>query len=238
MQLDHSRDHLVWANTEKIVLVSTRSLGDMVDDVPRVRRHLVGVKEQAASMGAYTAGDVLFYVPSPVLPAALGTPKPGDIVIDGDQVRYTVLSVDARRRDRNSVQTYKLQARDLSVQYQLEDRITIETPQRELDAAGARVITGWKAKYPLLPAKVQPTGDAQAEERGMRGGKTTYTVIVDRQVKVAIGEDRIKWVKGLVESGGTTAEPLDTDTIYLDIIAYKSPELVTELPVIEATVGP
>lgn len=238
MQLDQSQDFRVWDNTETLTYVSTQQAGDQVDAVRHVRRHLVGVKEAAASAGAYTAGDVLFYVPRVALRLELGEPKPGDVLLDDEQVRWTVLGVDKRKRDRRAPQTYKLQARDLRLAFQLEDLVTIETPARSLDATGARVVA-WVPKYELLPAKVQQLAEAESEERGLRGSKVTYSVTVDRQIKVTLGEDRIVWRKGLLASAGATAVPDDSDPpVHLDITGYRNPERLDELPVMDAEVRP
>ncbi|MDO8472576.1 MAG: hypothetical protein Q7T05_02020, partial [Dehalococcoidia bacterium] len=128
MQMSQESDYLCWDQTEVLHWTSRRRAaagGDMTATIHHVRRHMVGVKEAATSGGAYSSGDVLFFVPAAVLPESIGEPKMADWIADDQGVRYTALSVDHRRRDSKRVQTYKVQARDLTIVFELLDIITI-----------------------------------------------------------------------------------------------------------------
>lgn len=237
VQMNMALDFLVWDNLETCTLVSRRSTGDMSDTIASVRRHQVTTKEAAASYGAYMDGDVFFYVARRRVSEAIGEPKIGDMVIDDEDNRFTVLAVDHRKRDKAQAQTFRLQGRNLSVVFDLRDLITIEVPVRTLDSSGVRTLV-WATKYDFLPGRVQKLSEEVAEERGLRGFQAVYEVTVDREVTVT-SEDRIKWIPGLVESpGGQATTPHGEAAVYLDIRQYREAESLGSLPVIQAVVPP
>lgn len=220
MQLDLSREDLLWDNVERVSLQRTRKAGSLQDSIDNVLKHAVSIREQLASGGVYQAGDVSFYLADRLLSPDLRPPKPGDKVTDARGTVWTILSVDARRQDKAGTQLWKLTTRNLSIHYDLRDLVTIETPVFSVDSSGAR-LPGWSTSYRNIPARVQLLTQAQADERGIRGGKGTYVVVVDREVDVLAGKDRIPWEGG-----------------YLQVVGYHNAERIDELPVIDAEAVP
>jgi hypothetical protein len=229
--------------TETVVWTSRRRAGaggDQVDSIHAVRRHQVSIKESAQSGGAYAAGDVVFRAHRANLPKSFDeTPKMGDWLADDKGVRYTIIAVDRRRRDATDYQSYRIQARDLRIHFDLQDTITIETPVMALTKTGAGEVTNWETKYRDLAARVQKLTEATAEERAILGTKGSYAVTLEREVIVTM-RDRIN-VGGPVDhkrpafEGG---EALRTPARYLQIVGYRAAESITELPVIEAEEQP
>lgn len=224
--MDVSLEHQTWDNVEPVYLEIGRGASQAqrgrlssTDYVPVAKRTFVTTKEAAASGGVYTTGDLSWSLPAVVLTPGV-QPKPGDVVIDSDQVRWTVLAVD-RRRWR---QRWKLTCRNLTIAYDLRDKIDVQRATLASDSAGAPLKTfppaGGAVLYRGLTCRVQPLTADVVEERGIRGKETHYDVTVDRQVSVDT-EDRIVW-----------------NGVILDIVGYRQPELITELPVIEATAKP
>ena len=242
MNLDLSDEWLVWDQLEPVTLTSTRRTGPVHEQVSNVRKKAVTVKDAAVSFGAYQHGDTFFYVPAVLLGSTFGDPKPGDVVLDGNQDRYTVLQVEVRRKDGFRAQTYKLTARNLAIAFDLKDSIDIESPIMMLDKAGANYVTNWEIRYRDLPARVQKISDALAEERGIKGFKGTFQVTLDRQVIVA-AHDRVAWYGTLMniertEFHGQLGRDTNAPVKYLAIVGVKNPEHIAELPVLDCEESP
>jgi hypothetical protein len=165
--------------------------------------------------------------------------KPGDVVVALDDPplaksgnRWTVIDAAWNRLK----QTWRLTTRNLALVVGMSDEIQIERATLSTDAAGAPVktfpvpvppaaaglpytFTGGIILYRLI-ARVQPQRTQVDEERGIRGPKTLYDVIVPQQVLIST-EDRIRW-------GGQ----------YLEIVGYRQAERIDELPIVEAALLP
>jgi len=214
-----SRDCLVWDNTSSVVLERTRGKSAMSDYLNGVKRRALRVSELLASQGAYVGGDVRWHIPAAFL-TELVQLKPADVVVDEDGERWTAIDVALNKNK----QTWALTCRNLRISIGLEDKIDIERPQIIYDAAGAVLRiwppTGGLAIYRKIRAKVQLLSKEHAEERGLRGYKNAYAVVVEKQLSLET-HDRIKWT----DSGATR---------YLRIETQRNPELITELPVLDA----
>jgi len=233
--IDMSDDFRIWDNPEAVILESTRrTIVPLGADPSRTRdrRHEIGVvptakrraltnRELLASGGVYTGQDLIWLLPQQVMTQGL-TPKPADVVIDGQGNRWTVLEVFWGKWK----QTWRLTTRDLVLAHALRDKITIERATRVYDAAGvpAKLFPpdGGKVLYANLPARVQLQNESIVEERGIRGTQYNFTVVVDRELDLDVAEDRIV---------------LEDDRI-LDITGYRNAHLITELPVVEAAWKP
>lgn len=226
MQLDLSSEHLTWDNVESVYLESDRGASldqrsrlSSTDFVPVAKRRALSRREQTPSAGGYTAGRLVWHIPAAVLTPGV-VPKVGDVVIDFEQQRWTVTEADLQRNR----QRWQLVCLNLSITYDLRDTIDVQRAALSHDAAGAPVKTfppaGGTVPYRALPCRVQLVSAGIVDARGIRGAQRTYTVIVDRQIAVDT-EDRILW-RGQV----------------LDITGYRNPELITELPVLDAILKP
>ena len=221
-------ESMAWDNLQAVTYVSRRDGADMVAVVENVKGHQVSVREAATSFGAYQAGDWRANITRRHLPANIDDPKPGDYVVTADDQRWTVLTVDHRRRDKNGTQLFGVNARNLAVYYDLRDLITVQMPEMTLDAAGAMQKT-WKAKYVNISAKVQKISETVAEERAIRGLKGTYQVFVDRELHLS-NQERIAWTPK--ERG--VDQPHASAPRFLEIVGYHNAERIDEIPVIDA----
>lgn len=231
--LDMSQDYLVWdhpsGKPEQVTVESARRSDPFVpapvnanapETVKVAKFRALTVREQAASGGAYTARDRVCLIPAAVLrPDKVF--KPADVVIRGDDSRWTALEVGLNKWQ----QTWRLVCRDLAVEFELDDTIDVERATINYDASGAVVKTfppdGGKVLYGNVRCRVQKRAEETVDERGIRGERTSYDVIVERQMDLNSTEDRLKW-RGL----------------YLDNVRVRAAELITELPVIEAVLRP
>lgn len=168
---------------------------NQADVISVAKRRALTRKELAASQGAYQAGDLVWLLPAAVLPSWLlaDPPKPGDVVIprapqaDAGS-RYTALDVTAGKY----LQTYRLTTRNLAIAYDLRDQIVIERPEHVTDESGAiRQLypsgpppNGGEVLYANLLCKVHLEHEDIAEERGIRGPRRVYSIIVSREVAV------------------------------------------------------
>lgn len=196
--------------------------GETGDYLYPVKRRAVNQREQVASGGVYTGADLVWLLPAAVIPAGL-IPKPADVIVDDEGTRWTALSVE---RNKNR-QTWRLTTRNLALAHQLDHTIDIQRADLGTDAAGGLVRfwpdsspSGGSTPYAGISARVQLKTKEEVDQRGMRGFKETYEVTVDRQVKLTTN-DRIKWT-------------LAGDMVYLDISGLHNPELIDQLPVIDA----
>ena len=72
----------------------TRPGSSTATDVAHALRRSVRTREAEESEGRYTASDVAWHLPAAELTAA---PRPGDVIVDGDGQRWTVLDVQEAR---------------------------------------------------------------------------------------------------------------------------------------------
>lgn len=192
------------------------------------KRRALSQHELFASNGVYTGNDLVWLVPVEMAPQLKC--KPADVVVDFQDNRWTVLDASL-----NTWRTwYRLTCRNLSLHFDLRDKLDIEHPAQEIDAAGAYVQrfptgpapNGGEVLYRDLACRVQPTSDDIVDGRGIRGEQINYHIVVDRQLVVDVAKDRVRWL----DSKGTVH--------YLDITRYVNAESISELPVIEALEKP
>jgi hypothetical protein len=226
-------DPSVWDNYETISLTSTRTTaasgGSLIDADILAKGRAPTFKEQAKSGGVYTSQDKVWLVP--VLNTTFTALKPADTVTDADGNVWTVLEA--------ALNTWKsfwrLMTRNLVLAFDLKDQISIQRATITYDAAGAPV-RAWpdnnvagvsvagSTPYGQVAARVQLLRQEEAEERGLRGKKSFYDVIIGQQVVLALaGQDRVKWL----------TVPASAPTAYLDIDKLRDPLRIDELPVLE-----
>lgn len=231
MQLDLSQDYRSWDNTVQVSYVNTLNTGSQTDTIPVAKRRPISQYEMAASNGAYQAGDVLFLIPGPLLVNA--EPKPADQVIDDEGTVFTVLSADGGKLDKaGEYQTWKITTRNVAVAFGLNDVVNIERSAIDYDTTGSATrawpsdggAQGGKVIYSKLACRVQPESAEIAEERGLKGQETRYTIFVSRQLDLLdVRECRAAWLQA-------NKKP----AIYLDLLAYRNAQKIGELPMIEA----
>lgn len=220
MRTDLSADHLCWDGTEGVTLeVTKRTAPDLVP-VAVAKRRAVRASQRSPSGGVYAGYELRWLLPA--RETAGVTPKPGDVIEDDQAERWTVLTVEANRLR----QTFACGCVNLVLALDLRDTVVIERASIAPDAAGVPVKSfppaGGRDLY-VVAARVQEVTREVAEERGVRYAKERYEVTVDRQLRdLDAGEDRLRWV----DPAGVTR--------YLDIVDYRNPERIDELPVLTA----
>lgn len=235
-----SLDYLSWDGTESVTYESARRPTDspalsrqlrnpsQADMIPVAKRRALTRRELAASLGSYTAGDRVWLLPAAVLPSWL-SPKPGDVVVDSAAARWTALEVQTNKGE----QTYRLTCRNLTLVFELRDSIDIERASVIYDGAGAAIKQfptgpgprGGQVLYTGLVCRVQLATQQIAEERGIRGFRGTYAIIVEREVTVT-NEDRIR-----LRTASTDGLAAGS---YLEIRDYHQAQTIDNLSVIAA----
>jgi hypothetical protein len=224
--MDLSQEHKGWDNVEPLTWeisrggpVEVRSQLAQQDSIPVAKRRATTYREQVSSGGVYLSSDVVWHIPAAVLTPG-NQPKMGDVLIDQDGGRWTILDIQLARWK----QRWQCTTRNLSVVYGLNDYIDIQARGITHDAAGATILLwppdGGSVSYPKLPCRVQLRQESQATGRGLRGKQLAYDIIVDRQIVIST-EDRILW-NGKI----------------LDVTGYRAAESITELPIVEAVLRP
>lgn len=126
----------------------TRPGGDASTAVGHALRRAVGTREMEASAGRYTAGDVVWHLPGGELSES---PGPGDVIVDGDGHRWTVLDV---RRTAGDLR-WRCVARNLAIVHGLDRFVDVQKATYAKGDAGAET-PAWKTWRTGLRAKIQP----------------------------------------------------------------------------------
>jgi len=233
-------DYVSWDNTESVVYESARRPVDspalarelrnpnVLDVISIAKRRALSSREIQASLGAYTGGDRVWLLPVAVFPTSI-VPKVSDVVVDADGTRWTALEVQLNKFG----QTHRLTCRALSIAFALRDKADIERPYTNYDEAGAAIKhfptgpgpRGGTVAYQGLVCRVQLMTEQIADERGIRGFKGAYAIIVEREV-VVTNEDRIR-----LTQDSTDGLPAGT---YLEVRDYHQAQTIDNLAVIAA----
>ncbi len=236
-------DYLSWDNVEPATLEVARRPVDNPSltrqlrnpnqsyDLPITKWRALSRKELAASFGAYTGGDRICLVPRAILSQDIAEIKPGDVLRRTalDDSRWTTLDVQTNKFG----QTFRLSMRNLVLAFDLRDKIDIERAHTVYDPAGAAIKQfptgpgprGGIMAYQGLAARVQLMTEQIADERGIRGFKGSYMVILEREV-VVTNEDRIR-----LTQDSTDGLPAGT---YLEIRDYHQAQTIDNLAVVAA----
>lgn len=174
---DLKTDYLIWDNREPVSHVSTRRTGDVTTDVSDAKRRALTFKEIVGSGGVYTGKDVAWLLPFELMAGA--EPKPGDRIVDGDAVSWTVLEAPL-----NTWRTwYRCACRNLVLAYDLRDTAALMRPANNRDAAGGRVpdyaaVSGAGS----LPVRVQETEAVVEDRNGKRQATRKFTGVVGQRI--------------------------------------------------------
>lgn len=235
-------DYRIWDGAVTVTLEVPRRTPPRVDTDPHLRKGVfadpyadslvqqtvvvewafpraITTRDQMASGGAYTPADRNWFLPSPKMPVGF-TPTVGNVVVEENGTRWTAINVDRQRLGT----VWKLTCKDLPLAFGLRDEIDVQRAAISYDAAGVAVKAfppdGGATIYPRLAARVVQQRQEVMEGRGIRGPKTTYEVIVAKQLGITT-EDRILW-----------------NGQYLDVTGYRNAERLDELPIVEAVHNP
>lgn len=215
MRIDMSADHLCWDNTEAVTVEVPARKSPRAFAVAVAKGRAVRGRERSPSGGVYLGFEKRWLLPARLVPAGESI-APACVVVDEEQTRWTVLTAEQNK----AKQTWALGCVNLTLALDLRETVLIERATISYDAAGAAVKDSWRTLY-AAQARVQETERESNEALGVRSQRERYEVTVDRQMPdVDVAEDRIKWV----DRGVTRC---------LDIVAYRRPERIDELPVLE-----
>lgn len=124
------------------------------------------VRRQVDTFGRFTAGDVVWRLPTARLPAA---PQLGDVLLDAAGGRWTVLEVEQPPLG----VCWRCTARDLVLAYSLDDSVAVLEPVYAKGCGGAAEAT-WTVWRTGVRAAVQPIRDAPTLVHGTR--RTAFRV--------------------------------------------------------------
>lgn len=200
LTLDYSDDYLVFDCLEPVVLERSRRRDHRQgDDSPMVTWQKVPVEKALrkelseqdiiASGGALSSQDLVWLIPKNLLEVQ---PNKGDVVVDeAESRRWTVLTFSFSQLN----EIWELSCRDLGITYDLSDLCDIERASSFRDDSGTPVKRfppeGGEVLHSRLPCRLQPLQSEIAEEKGVRGFRTTYDLILDREIDIT-NEDRVK----------------------------------------------
>lgn len=217
MNLDLSAEYLCWDGTEAVVYEQTTKADARRFTVPIVKGRNIRGRERSPSGGVYAGYERNFHVPQRLLPDSFDGCKPGDVVVDAGETRWTVLTAEWDRLK----QRWQLGTVNLVLANDLQDVLVIERASLSYDDAGAAVKRFNVTLY-TLAARVQSLTKEIADERGERYDKGRWEAIVSSQIPlVDIAEDRARWI-----------DPTGA-VVYFDLTGVRNSERIDELPVIE-----
>jgi hypothetical protein len=212
LDLDFSEDYLVWDKTETVTLRTQTDPGfyEQLWDLTALRGQ-PSQKERAPTAGVYTGFDLLWCVPGRLLPVDV-VPRPADIVRDGTETDWTVLSLDHDRLD----DVWQLYSVNLVLAHGLKDTVTVWAPGTSQDAAGSRK-PSFSASSGSYAARIQLVNEEPTEERGKRLHKRSYEIYLAAEVAGLTHEWQIRDAAG---------------TVY-QVTRYRNRSRIDELSVVE-----
>ena len=188
----------------------TRPGSSATTEVTHALRRPIRTREAEKSEGRYTASDVVWHLPSSEISTP---PRPGDVIVDEDGRRWTVLDVEKTTLDGR----WRCVARNLAVVHGLDQYVDVEKATYAKGDGGADQPT-WQVWKTGLRAKIQP---AQVEVRDEHDGRATAAGF-----KVFLAEDvavdhthRIKGPDGAVYrvTGCRKADRIDA-LVEIDVV--------------------
>ncbi len=191
------------AVTDGLVPVTVMRPGSSArTDVAGALRQAVRAREIDQSPGRFESGDVVWHLPAAELPEP---PQPGDVILDPDGVRWTVL--DVRHRVLGS--RWRCVARNLALFHGLDDYVDIEKAGYTKGSGGADEVA-WHVWRAGLRARIEPLDAAVRAEHGKQSAAARFRVYLAEDVPVD-HLHRIKAADGTVYAitGHRKAERID-----------------------------
>ena len=147
-------------------------------------RSLVRASDAARSAGRFTATDAAWHLPTSELTEA---PRAGDVIVDSDDARWTVLAVGATTlRGR-----WRCVARNLAVEHGLDAYVDIERATLTKGTDGAETVA-WHTWKTGLAAKIQPVAGEPVDEHDRRVTRSTAKIYLAQDLEL----DRTHRVRG------------------------------------------
>lgn len=126
--------------------------------------------------GRYRASDVAWHLPVSELSVP---PRLGDVIVDGEGQRWTVLDVQKTTLDSR----WRCLCRNLAIVHGLDQYIDIEKATYTKGEGGAEVPT-WQTWKTGLPARIQPVQGEVKDEHQRRVTAARFKVFVAQDVPV------------------------------------------------------
>ena len=152
--------------------------------VAHALRRKVKAREIRKLDGHYRASDVTWHLPTSEM---MSRPRLGDVIIDADGQRWTVL--DAREATVDS--RWRCVCRNLAVVHGLDQYVDIETVTYSKSDGGADVPT-WRAWKTGLKATIQPVESRTGQQHDRQATAARFRVLVAEDLAV----DHTHRVKG------------------------------------------
>jgi len=183
----------------------SRPDGGATAQVAHALRRVMTTSEARQSGGKYTAGDVAWHLPASELTTL---PRLGDVIIDGQGGRWTVLVVHRATIDTR----WRCVCRNLALVHGLDDFVDVEKATYTKGSGGAAE-PSWKAWRTGLRARIQPAG-ARREDTRDRGATTRRFVVFVAEPLAVDHTHRIKGPDGTIYrvTGHAKAERIDALT--------------------------
>ncbi len=170
------------------------------------RRHEAISREANPSDGLVQQADAVWHLQMPVGESA---PKIGDVVLDGNEGRWTILE----RQELSLLGRWRCETRDLSVAYGCQDRVDVERTVWG-DLGGGPEIVDWVYAFTALPVKIQPDEIVVDNSLDPPATKSFFQIILSESILLQ-PDDRF-----VAEDG----------TVYL-LQSYEGAERIDRLPV-------
>lgn len=143
-------------------------------EIAHALRSRLNQREAADSGGRFVAGDAVWHLPVVEFDHA---PQPGDVIVDGDGARWTVLEaqlVALRTR-------WRCVARNLALRYGLDDTVTILAADCAKQPGGAAEPT-WSVWRTGVRARIEPAEVVPRLAGGARRAAVRCRMLVEQQL--------------------------------------------------------
>ena len=191
-------------NTEAVVLNRRDSSQNVAIDA--ARQQSIVTQESRPSDGAVRQADAVWHLP---MPEGESAPQLGDVLIDAEGRRWTVLET----RELPALGRWKCETRELSIAFGCVDRVDIERAMWD-DLGSGPEIVGWVYVRTSLPVKIQPQEMTVDTSSTPWEAEADFEIILSQSIALEPGD------RFVAEDG----------TIYA-LQAYKQTECIDALPI-------
>lgn len=171
-----ANDYKIWANRESVALISVARTRTTQNSLTDCKRRAPSYREQIASGGAVRSDDLVWLVPTAVLPDGVD-PKPADRIREANGTEWTVLAASL-----NTLRTWwRLETRNMVVVENLRELISLWRPENGQDFASGRKPT-FRPVSLGIPARIQETLAETQDRLGKRQTVKRYQVAVGERI--------------------------------------------------------
>ncbi len=172
-------------------------------------RQAVTTREAETSRGEYTTSDIVWHLPASDI---TDQPGPGDVIVDGDDTRWTILAVTRTTADSR----WRCVCRNLAVAHRLDQYVNIERAVYTKDIRGAMQAT-WRPWRTGLAARIQAVGANNIDKHQQDATRAEFQVFLADSIAL----DHTHRIKG------------PDGTLY-QITGFKKPDRIDTLMEVDA----